>query len=645
MHPTEYKIVTSKDFSCHLALGGDLIVDLLVTCQDHGRPPLSTQEPLVVKVVASATANFSAGDHHDSHGAVLEQMLLAFSEDVYHAQIEENNKIGAVLKQLKLVSRPAQGVNASAKWPHHNNGAGMRSKLAGQHRYAIKKEETAFENVLDIDSTSGVITALVSFDRENRSVYEFEIHAVMTDAGPRQAPQFQGQQKHTAGRAVQSTEVVAKTKLKLNILDVDDERPHFTKPTYYFLLSELQSGQIGAFVGIVRAVDKDSASHARLTYRLEPLGFESSQIHTAASRPIHHNVLPFKIDQTSGIISLFRPLTVEDTDAPYLFLAVASSSYRGKPAETSATVTVEVSAKKWNSYRSETSRDNPEAQSKTRLDLSSLQQTTSQAGEKLATVYLASETKAGDELLRLNVRREQLNFQLPQKNLEFKLIQQHEGDRLKRLKTPADSFEIDPKSGVIRASVDASSLSADFDVILHVMLFETSAIPDHTDLKDKQHAEVQSRQHLPSHQASHLLDTAPIRVVYRRNVADGSYMSAQNVYRLLASERLAVILSVTLVAIFAAITSLLVIICFARLRKQRQTANADKELSLYERSNTINNNGMVKEEFQNANEGCLDEVLTCPDDSANSTNGLLSVKSREMVAFGYNSKLHIKSFT
>ena len=55
--------------------------------------------------------------------------------------------------------------------------------------------------------------------------------------------------------------------LVVRILDVNDERPLFDKPSYHFTISE--NRPVGSPVGTVRATDQDlSPSYSRIVYSI-----------------------------------------------------------------------------------------------------------------------------------------------------------------------------------------------------------------------------------------------------------------------------------------------------------------------------------------------------------------------------------------
>nr|KAG5687650.1 hypothetical protein BaRGS_008133 [Batillaria attramentaria] len=95
-----------------------------------------------------------------------------------------------------------------------------------------------------IDSLTGTLSALVSFDREAQSSYEFQVFA-----------EDHGQPAQT------STATVV-----VNILDQNDHPPHFGQPVFYLEVEENLAP--GSPVGHVMAIDEDTGPNAKMIYSI-----------------------------------------------------------------------------------------------------------------------------------------------------------------------------------------------------------------------------------------------------------------------------------------------------------------------------------------------------------------------------------------
>ena len=98
-----------------------------------------------------------------------------------------------------------------------------------------------------VDPSSGVVTALVSLDRERSSRHQFAVYAV--DGGTPAA-------------------LTATARVVVNVVDANDRAPVFTAAaaTYNFRLEE--GLRPGAEVGTVRARDADEPPNNRFRYEL-----------------------------------------------------------------------------------------------------------------------------------------------------------------------------------------------------------------------------------------------------------------------------------------------------------------------------------------------------------------------------------------
>jgi len=192
----------------------------------------------------------------------------------YRAELIENNYVGAVVLTVNATD-PDEG----------DNGLLVYS-LEGSDSVGFR-----------IEPDTGVIKAMQSFDRELGSVYKLNV--VVHDSV-------------THGRRSSSVEVV------IEILDVNDCRPQFTKDQYSFVVEE--NLPTGTFVGKVIAIDSDTGPHGHVIYAM------SSDL--------------FTIDRQSGRIQTSRSLDRELQSVHHV--TVIASDLGVPPIATSCEVTIYV---------------------------------------------------------------------------------------------------------------------------------------------------------------------------------------------------------------------------------------------------------------------------------------------------------------
>jgi len=184
-----------------------------------------------------------------------------FEQEVYKGEIFENNYIGAVVVQVSATDRDL------------NENAAVTYSLTGNASHLFQ-----------IDPSTGIITAAISFDRERGEYMSIQVLA-----------------KDARRRARTGTALVIVT-----VLDLNDERPRFTQSIY--LLAVKESQPPGTDVGTVAAHDADSDVYGAVTYSLHHVGFGTER---------------FRINQTTGQITTTAPLDREKTSI-YHLNAVAS---------------------------------------------------------------------------------------------------------------------------------------------------------------------------------------------------------------------------------------------------------------------------------------------------------------------------------
>jgi len=173
--------------------------ELRVVCSDYGNPSMTSMTRVVVNVI----------DINDNDPQ--------FVQSTYSDELIENNYVGAEVLVVRATDRD-DGLN-------------------GQLTYSVDGDAAAW---FDVEPTTGVVKAGVKFDRETNGSLRF--YVVVRDAGdpPRSASAL----------------------VTVAVVDVNDERPTFSQPTYKF--SVMENLPAGAPVGSVAAVDRDLSIYGQV---------------------------------------------------------------------------------------------------------------------------------------------------------------------------------------------------------------------------------------------------------------------------------------------------------------------------------------------------------------------------------------------
>ncbi|KAM9794991.1 protocadherin alpha-13-like [Neosynchiropus ocellatus] len=245
------------------------VYDVTIEATDEGSPPLSSNRIITVHV----------SDVNDN--------APRFMEPVINAYVKENSPQGSKICQMNA-SDPDLDVNSKLTY-----------SLMDTH-----PRNVPVLSVLTINSDTGEIVSLQSFDFEKLKTFQFKVQA--TDSG---VPPL-------------SSNVT----VKVFILDENDNSPEILAP--YSELGSVNSENIpysaeaGYFVAKIRAVDADSGYNALLSYHL--------------SEPKGNNL--FRIGTSSGEIRTKRRMSDNDLKTHPLVVLVSDN---GEPS-LSATVSIDV---------------------------------------------------------------------------------------------------------------------------------------------------------------------------------------------------------------------------------------------------------------------------------------------------------------
>ncbi len=166
--------------------------DIAIQCIDTTRP-----YSIIVQYV-----NISVIDLNDQSPQ--------FTRNVYAISVRENNQVGSTLIQVTATD--------------------LDTGFNGEVHYRIAGKS---QNLVAIDKDSGLITAIVSFDREAMDKIEYTVIAMDKGAPP----------------------LFSTAEIVLKIEEINDVKPEFTSSVYHF--SVLENKPVGTPVGEVHAIDRD----------------------------------------------------------------------------------------------------------------------------------------------------------------------------------------------------------------------------------------------------------------------------------------------------------------------------------------------------------------------------------------------------
>jgi len=256
MYPGEYKAVTV------VRLGREIqeFYDLVITCRDYGDPSLVSSTALKVRVT---------GADND---------LPDFEKDHLFFALTENNEVGTEIARISLTHTTKRF-----------------------NRKILFELDEAVQNLLEIDSYSGILTTKVRFDHEEFNLLEFNVRARDRDI-------------RTHSTHVQVT---------LSILDEDDEIPQFTSERYVFRVLENQ--EVGTKIGHVTAIDRDSPPLDLLFYSVQP---------------VDENSIFFQIDIFTGQL-LTRAVLDRESQSVFNITVLATSHDRNQSSSAKITIYVD----------------------------------------------------------------------------------------------------------------------------------------------------------------------------------------------------------------------------------------------------------------------------------------------------------------
>ncbi|XP_034400029.1 protocadherin alpha-2-like [Cyclopterus lumpus] len=245
------------------------LYNVTITATDEGSPPLSSIRVITVHV----------SDVNDN--------APRFMEPVIHVYVKENSPVGSVIYTINAFD-PDLYSNSKLTYKLMENSA----------------RNIPISSILNINSETGDIVSLQSFNYEELNTFQFKVQA--TDSG---VPPL-------------SSNVT----VNVLVLDENDNSPTILAPysEHGSVNSESipYSAEAGYFVAKIRAVDADSGYNALLSYHL--------------SEPKGNNL--FRIGTSTGEIRTKRRMSDNDLKAHPLVVLVSDN---GEPS-LSATVSIDV---------------------------------------------------------------------------------------------------------------------------------------------------------------------------------------------------------------------------------------------------------------------------------------------------------------
>ncbi|KOB78988.1 Cadherin [Operophtera brumata] len=249
---------------------------LFAEAKDQGTLPRSTRVPVSIKIT----------DVNDNPPEIIDPR-----EDV--VSVREEQQPGAEVARVKAIDRD-NGVNSTITYSILN-----------------ERDMDAF-GVFVIDSNTGVIKTSTVLDHEERSIYRLTVAA--TDGGrpPKQTVR----------------------QLKVEVLDLNDNRPTYTSSSLSFKVKE--NAKIGHVVGTVVCCDSEIDDNS--------INNEEEKLISYLLMPLTADHLPgtFEIDRRTGSLVVARQLDREIQDEYRLEVRALDTSATNNPQSSAVTVKIEI---------------------------------------------------------------------------------------------------------------------------------------------------------------------------------------------------------------------------------------------------------------------------------------------------------------
>ena len=264
----EIRTIAGLDFEA------DCFYRLLALAEDNGTPSLNATVAIEVSVLP------------------IHDVPPSFSLSSYSRSISENLPSGTSVIQLAATDSDLLScdetqldipINVNPEDPSFSGiGPPLVDPNAPTAADSLEYFLLNHEDLFTVDRNSGLVTTLVSLDRETISQYTLRI------------------------QARDPSSLVAETSVTVNILDQNDNFPRFLQPSYTIATAE--NSPIGKSVLQVIASDPDFTDQGRLVYSLS--GKQNS----------------FGINSQSGVIFITNPIDFESVGMSITFTAVVTDT-------------------------------------------------------------------------------------------------------------------------------------------------------------------------------------------------------------------------------------------------------------------------------------------------------------------------------
>ena len=212
---------------------------LYIKAEDGGSPPLSSLGVVNVYMI------------HQNNNAPIIKVNFPTTSKKNTVQIKENAKAGSFIAYVKVIDND-EGQNGEVTCHLHHDKFQLQNLGTKKYEVTLKKH----------------------LDREKE-----ENHDVVISCQDKGSPPLH-----------------SNSKFSIQVMDINDVEPQFTKDTFKFLIDENQNSRVT--VGYINATDPDLGAGGKLTYSLIPN---------------NKHFLPFKIS-TNGLLSAIMSLDHEFQD-------------------------------------------------------------------------------------------------------------------------------------------------------------------------------------------------------------------------------------------------------------------------------------------------------------------------------------------
>ena len=247
INENDFKLITN--FALDHEVKSEYTVD--IQCEDKGIQPLFSS----IRVIVTVT------DVNDNYPV--------FEQDNYTATIDESNEL---FRQIMVVKAD-------------DNDEGDNGLIS----YSIHSLLDSFEGLFQIDPNSGTVTNVKPLDHEASPEIVLEVTATDHGVPPKNSS----------------------ATLIIDLIDIDDEHPHFEKTSYNLAVHEHKPSN--SFVDMVKAYDMDTPPHNQITYSIQPI-------------PGEVEIPPFRIGKKSGDLYTTKELDREEEDS-YKFTVIAQGPW------------------------------------------------------------------------------------------------------------------------------------------------------------------------------------------------------------------------------------------------------------------------------------------------------------------------------